>query len=72
MKDIITKILWKIQQIAMTKMPELFLCIVVAGTINIFLTNYLISHHIANNNYILISFTLFIYYSCYKIIIDRE
>lgn len=68
MKDIITKIIWKIQMLAMTQLFELFLWITISGAITEFMLMYLRNQHI-NNVFFEIFFIIFIYYAGYKLIL---
>jgi hypothetical protein len=69
MKDLLTRIIYKIQQIAMTKLFELFLYIVVAGAIVSFTMNYLAIQHM-NSIFSDIFVFLFVYYAGYKILLE--
>ena len=70
MKDLITRIMWKIQMLATTKLFELFLWIVISGA-----SSALIVEHIRYNQHIFnvpleVFLILFAYYAGYKIILD--
>jgi hypothetical protein len=69
MKDIISKIMWKIQMVAMTQLFELFLWITISGVSSALLVEYLRYNQHINNVIFEIIFILFIYYSGYKIIL---
>jgi hypothetical protein len=61
--------LWKIQLLFMTKLFELFLWIMAAGTITSLMINYLTAQHM-NSIYSDIFLFIFVYYTCYKILLD--
>lgn len=67
-KDVITRIIWKIQQLATTQLYELFLWIILSGVLYEFILKYISSNYLYNI-YIDLFLLLFIYYSCYKIIL---
>ncbi len=69
MKDIISKIIFKIQQIATSKTYELFFWIVISGAITNMLLNYL-DHQYIINVYSAAIIAIFIYYFGYKIILE--
>jgi len=69
MKDIITKILWKIQILTTTKVFELFLWIVISGEIATLISNYLTNQHLTTIYYNIFLY-IFVYYSCYKMILE--
>jgi len=69
MKDLLTRIIYKIQQIAMTKLFELFLYIVVAGAIVSFTMNYLATQHMSSIFSDIFVF-IFVYYAGYKILLE--
>ena len=69
MKNFLARIMWKIQQLAITKLFELFVWIMISGAIHDFIIQYLIIQHlytIYNNIFIFI----FVYYAGYKILLD--
>jgi hypothetical protein len=69
MKNFLARIMWKIQQLAITKLFELFVWIMISGAIHAFIIQYLIIQHlytIYNNIFIFI----FVYYAGYKILLD--
>lgn len=70
MKDIITRIMWKIQMLATTKLFELFLWIVISGASSALLVEYIRYNQHIHNVPFEILFILFVYYAGYKIILD--
>jgi len=69
MKNFLARIMWKIQQLAITKLFELFVWIMISGAIHAFIIQYLIIQHlytIYNNIFIFI----FVYFAGYKILLD--
>jgi hypothetical protein len=68
-KDIISQILWKIQVLATTKLIELFLWITISGAITMFVSHYLWYNNL-NTFYFDMFLIIFVYYSCYKIILE--
>jgi len=70
MKDLISKIIWKINRIATTRMVDLFLWIILCGAISSMIITYLIKQHILNNFLYEVLILIFIYYSGYKLILD--
>ena len=69
MKTLLARIMWKIQQIAITKFFELCLLMVVAGAITSFITQYLIIQHM-DSIYSDIFVLVFVFYAGYKIMLD--
>jgi hypothetical protein len=69
MKDIISKIIFKIQQLATSKIYELFFWVVISGAITNMLLNYL-DHQYLINIYSAAIITIFIYYFGFKIILE--
>jgi hypothetical protein len=69
MKDLISKIMWRIQMIAMTQLFELFLWITISGVSSALLVEYLRYNQHVNNVIFEVIFILFIYYAGYKIIL---
>lgn len=69
MKQILSKIIFKIQQLATFKLYDLYFWIIISGAISTMLVNYLIHQHIVSF-YSGIVITLFIYYSGYKLILE--
>jgi hypothetical protein len=68
-KDIITRIIWKIQNLAITKLYELFLWLMISGIIYTFIIRCITSNYLYNI-YFDIFLLIFIYYACYKIILE--
>jgi len=68
-KDIITRIIWKIQRLAITKLYELFLWIILSGAIYTFVIRCVASNY-RYNIYLDIFLLFFIYYAGYKIILE--
>ena len=68
MKDLISKIIWKIQMLAITQLFELFLWVTISGAVSEFLLLYFRNQHITNV-YFEIAFVIFIYYAGYKLIL---
>lgn len=69
-RDIISQILWKIQVLASTKLIELFLWITISGAIVTIIAHYLKYNNLVNSIYFDLFLLIFIYYSCYKIILE--
>jgi len=69
-KNLISQILWKIQVLATTKLIELFLWITISGAIVTIISHYLWYNKLINSIYFDLFLLIFIYYSCYKIILD--
>jgi ABC-type Mn2+/Zn2+ transport system permease subunit len=70
MKDIISRLLWKLQQLITKKLFELILWSMVAGTISVFISYYILYNY-SNNIYNTIIVNILSYYACYKIILDN-
>lgn len=68
-RDIISQILWKIQVLASTKLIELFLWITISGAIATLISHYLWYNNL-NSWHIDLFLLIFVYYSCYKIILE--
>lgn len=68
MKDLISKIIWKIQMLAMTQLFELFLWVTISGAVTEFMLMYLRNQYV-NNIFFEIFFIIFIYYAGYKLIL---
>lgn len=69
MKDILSRILWKLQELSTTKIYELYFWIIVSGAISGLSLVYIKFDYGINNIYFDIIFTLFIYYIWYKILL---
>lgn len=70
MKDLITRIMWKIQMLATTKLFELFLWIVISGASSALIVEYIRYNQHVHNISLEVFCILFAYYACYKIILD--
>lgn len=70
MKDIITRIMWKIQILATTKLFELFLFITISGASSALIVEYLRYNQHVHNIPLELFIILFAYYAGYKIILD--
>lgn len=70
MKNLITKLIWKIQLLATTKIFELFLWITISGSVSALLLDYLSYTQHMNNIIIEVIFIIFCYYAGYKIILE--
>jgi len=69
MKNFISRLIWKFQQLATTKLAELFLWVIISGALLDIGASYFNTHNI-NNMYFRFFFIIFIYYTCYKIILE--
>jgi len=70
MKDIITRIMWKIQMLATTQLFELFLWIVISGASSALIVEYVRYNQHVYNIPLEIFLIVFAYYAGYKIILD--
>jgi hypothetical protein len=69
MKDLISRIMWKIQMLATTQLFELFLWITISGASSALLVEYLRYNQHVDNIIFEVIFILFVYYAGYKIIL---
>ena len=70
MKNIITRIMWKIQMIATTQLFELFLWIAISGASSALIIEYMRYNQHMINIPLEVFLILFVYYAGYKIILD--
>lgn len=70
MKDLVTRLMWKIQTLATTKLFELFLWITISGASSAIIIEHIRYNQHVHNIPLEVFLIVFAYYAGYKIILD--